>query len=241
MAGAVRVLVTRPEPGASHTARRLEELGFLPIVLPLSETVAIGTETLSGQYDAVAITSVNAVRHADPAMIERLAYLPAYAVGHKTAGAAKSAGFAEVTAAGGDGEALATKLSSVLRPGAHVLYLAGRVRRPDFETKARAAGLELTVCETYDTAAIGHRDIGPRLGDVSIDVALIYSAFAAKALVDLVERREIADNSVNFWNKTRFLCLSSRISESLPEQWKARALISERPDEQSLLNLLASL
>jgi uroporphyrinogen-III synthase len=37
------------------------------------------------------------------------------------------------------------------------------------------------------------------------------------------------------------LCLSRRIFESLPEQWKARALISERPDEQALLVLLAAL
>ena len=30
-----RVLVTRPEPGASQTARRLQELGFVPVKLPL--------------------------------------------------------------------------------------------------------------------------------------------------------------------------------------------------------------
>ncbi|RWD98328.1 MAG: uroporphyrinogen-III synthase, partial [Mesorhizobium sp.] len=31
----IRVLVTRPEPGASRTARRLEAPGFQPILLPL--------------------------------------------------------------------------------------------------------------------------------------------------------------------------------------------------------------
>ena len=33
-----RVLVTRPDPGASETTRRLESLGFDPIKLPLQET-----------------------------------------------------------------------------------------------------------------------------------------------------------------------------------------------------------
>ena len=35
-----RVLVTRPEPGASRTAARLEADGFAPIVLPLTEIIA---------------------------------------------------------------------------------------------------------------------------------------------------------------------------------------------------------
>ncbi|TIX52492.1 MAG: uroporphyrinogen-III synthase, partial [Mesorhizobium sp.] len=37
----VRVLVTRPEPGASRTAQRLLDQGFQPILLPLTETVAL--------------------------------------------------------------------------------------------------------------------------------------------------------------------------------------------------------
>ncbi|TJX45058.1 MAG: uroporphyrinogen-III synthase, partial [Mesorhizobium sp.] len=37
----LRVLVTRPEPGASRTARKLEEMGFEPLLLPLTETVAL--------------------------------------------------------------------------------------------------------------------------------------------------------------------------------------------------------
>ncbi|RVD11473.1 uroporphyrinogen-III synthase, partial [Mesorhizobium sp. M7A.F.Ca.ET.027.02.1.1] len=37
----LRVLVTRPEPGASRTAHRLEEAGFQPVLLPLTETKAL--------------------------------------------------------------------------------------------------------------------------------------------------------------------------------------------------------
>jgi len=237
VAAAARVLVTRPEPGASHTAGRLKELGFSPLVLPLSETMPLAATVPPGAYDAVAITSVNAIRHADSALLARLMHLPAYAVGEKTAAAAKSAGFADVAVAGGDGAALAAMLAGALRPGARVLYLAGKVRRPDFERRAVAGGLVLTVCETYGTASIDYADARERLGDAPVDIALVYSVFAAEALVGLVERPEIADS----FEKTRFLCLSRRIFESLPEQWKARALISERPDEQALLVLLAAL
>ena len=37
----LRVLVTRPEPGAGRTAARLQAAGFEPIVLPLSEIVRL--------------------------------------------------------------------------------------------------------------------------------------------------------------------------------------------------------
>ncbi|MGB5801993.1 MAG: hypothetical protein WBG88_17980, partial [Mesorhizobium sp.] len=36
-----RVLVTRPEPGAAGTAKRLAALGFEPVLLPLTQTVAL--------------------------------------------------------------------------------------------------------------------------------------------------------------------------------------------------------
>ncbi|WP_420960717.1 uroporphyrinogen-III synthase [Brucella sp. IR073] len=238
MVEARRILVTRPEPGASRTARRLDEMGYAPVVLPLSETVPIAAKLPPGRYDAVAVTSVNALRHADPASIQKLLHLPVFAVGEKTAGAARAAGFSNVTAAGGDGAALAQTLAVTLKGQANVLYLAGRVRRSDFEEKAVAAGLLLAVCETYDTAPIDYGDLRQRLGDAPFDAALVYSIFAAEALAALAERAELPEN---FLRQTQFLCLSPRISESLPAQWQARALVAARPDEQALFNLLAAL
>jgi uroporphyrinogen-III synthase len=234
-----RILVTRPEPGASHTARRLERMGFSPVVLPLSETTPLAFKLPRERFDAVAITSVNAVRHAEPERIAGLRHLPVYAVGDKTASAARAAGFSDVTAAGGDGAALGEMLVSTLPSGAHVLYLAGRVRRPDFEQRAKAGGLALTVCETYDTAPIDYRDLRERLSGGPIEVALVYSPAAAKALATLAERAEIS--GLDLFLGTQFLCLSPRIAESLPDQWRSRARVSERPDEEALINLLASL
>ncbi|PYE88922.1 uroporphyrinogen-III synthase [Phyllobacterium leguminum] len=233
-----RVLVTRPEPGASLTARRLEAMGFSPVVLPLSETTPLAAKVSPGEYDAVTITSVNAIRHGAPELIASLIDLPIYAVGEKTARAAKAAGFRDVIAAAGDGEALAALLLEALSPGAHVLYLAGRVRRSDFEKMVRTHGLAVTVCETYDTVAIDRQDAVKMLGDAPIDAALVYSVFAAKALITLSERPE---TPVDFWQNTRFLCLSSRIQKSLSNEWKKRASVSERPDEQALFKLLAAL
>ena len=82
-----RVLVTRPEPGASETAQRLEALGFLPLKLPLHEIrpLPVNAGTMPGKTAAVAVTSANAVRHAPGALLERLSGLPCFAVGETSA------------------------------------------------------------------------------------------------------------------------------------------------------------
>ncbi|TIT17702.1 MAG: uroporphyrinogen-III synthase, partial [Mesorhizobium sp.] len=60
----LRVLVTRPEPGASRTARRLADAGFQPILLPLTETVALAVDAGAVADAAAAITSFGAWRTA---------------------------------------------------------------------------------------------------------------------------------------------------------------------------------
>ena len=54
-----RSLVTRPEPGATETARRLEAMGFTPVVLPLTEIVTVTARPLFDPtaFDAVIATS----------------------------------------------------------------------------------------------------------------------------------------------------------------------------------------
>lgn len=85
------VLVTRPEPGASATARALAGRGFEPIVLPLTRTEPVACGPLGDQaYDALALTSANAIRHASVELTGRAAALPVYAVGEATAAAARA-------------------------------------------------------------------------------------------------------------------------------------------------------
>src|SRR5262245_13671221 len=94
----LRVLVTRPEPGASRTARRLAEQGFEPVVLPLTEIRPLPADHFpdSANIDAVAATSANAIRHAPRRLISTLTGKPVFAVGGGTARATRNAGFATV-------------------------------------------------------------------------------------------------------------------------------------------------
>lgn len=233
----LRVLVTRPEPGASRTMSLLRDRGFEPILLPLTETVAmpVAADPPEAGAAAVAITSANAVRHAPKEVIAALAALPCHAVGKRTAEAARKSGFLSVSEGPGDAEALADSLAGDV-PGKTIVYLCGRVRFPAFEQRLEAAGVPVQAVETYDTLAVDYPDeaVLARLSGQPADAALLYSAKAAQALQALTSRPTLQE----LFEKTWFFALSARIAATLDGTAGTRLRIAEQPDEETLLALL---
>jgi len=232
-----RVLVTRPAPLAFRTARRLEKMFFEPVVLPLSETRRIDADPwrIPANAGSVAVTSANAIRHASGELLRELAGLPCHAVGGATAAAARAAGFRQVIDGPGDAAGLSRMLAA--SAAAPVVYLCGRVRRPDFEAALAAAGMEVTAVMTYDTV-----DIRPDVGQASAAIgreplaaALVYSANAAHGLAELAAHPEIA----GCFRETAFCCLSRRIAAGLMRDTAWKILVAAEPTEEALLSLLA--
>lgn len=231
-----RVLVTRPEPGADRTARRLARLGLQPVVLPLTETVALPAFVdPASVFDAVALTSAEAIRHASPALLERLSGLSCFAVGARTAKAARSAGFAVVREGPGDAQGLANLVRDAV-PAGRVAYLCGRVRMPDFEEKLRTAGLHVSPVETYDTLRIerGGKDVAAMAASGPIDVVLLYSATAAEGLARLQSNGEGAE----LFARSDYFCLSHRVAAALAGVAPQNIRIAASPTEDALLALL---
>ncbi|MBZ9908875.1 uroporphyrinogen-III synthase [Mesorhizobium sp. BR115XR7A] len=233
----LRVLVTRPEPGASRTARKLEEMGFEPLLLPLTETMALPVDAKAIPEDvaAVAITSANAVRHAPRDLIAVLSKLPCHAVGRRTAEAARKAGFLSVNEGPGDAEALADGMA-IAFSGKTIVYLCGRVRFPAFEQKLEAAHAQAHAVETYDTLAVSYSDeaILPLISGQSVDVVLLYSAMAAAEMQTLARRLTLQQA----FEKTRFFALSARIAAAFGGGTGKAMHVAARPDEEALLALL---
>lgn len=231
----MRVLVTRPQPGASRTMRRLQGLGFEPLLLPLTETVAlpVGVDAVAG--DAVAVTSPNAVRHAPKELIAALAALPCHAVGARTAEAARAAGFLSVSEGPGDAERLAEVIAAGLS-GKVIVYLTGRVRFPAFEARLRRAGVEVRAIETYDTSFLNYSDdeIRARLSGQATDAVLLYSAKAAAAMQSLTARPELRD----LFGKTRVFALSGRVAAAFGDAAGKKIDVAREPHEEALLELL---
>ncbi len=233
---AQRVLVTRPEPGATRTARRLEALGFEPVLLPLSETqpLPVARESVPTDATAIAVTSANALRHAPSGLIERLSRLPCHAVGARTAESARQAGFLSVNEGPGDAASLADMISIELGK-ATVVYLCGRVRMPEFERRLGVNGMRVVPIETYDTVALNPAPsfVHQKLGGQPIDAVLVYSARAAAAFGSLMQMQAEADFLMR--DATCF-CLSGRIAAAMVDG--LRVEVAPDPNEDALLALL---
>ena len=106
-----RILLLRPEPGASQSAERARAMGLEPVVAPLFSILSAAWDApAAGDFDAVLLTSANAARHGGT-RLAHYTHLPCFAVGEATAEAARAAGFAEVHTGPGDAAALLKDLA----------------------------------------------------------------------------------------------------------------------------------
>ena len=212
-----RVVVLRPEPGATATARHARQLGLEPIVIPLFaiEPVAWEAPDPSG-FDALLMTSANAVRTAgEPLTV--LGELPVHAVGEATAEAAREAGFAVASV----GDAGIDALLDSLPPGLKLLHLCGADRR---EPQASRQGI--TPIVVYRAKAIG----APDLSAIEGAVVLLHSPRAGRHLAELVsERGNIA-----------VIGISAAAAEAAGAGWK-QVESADAPNDEALLALAARL
>jgi len=236
MAG-LRVLVTRPRPGAARTAATLARQGHVPLVLPLTDITAIdpGPVPEAGDFDAVAVTSQAALRHLPAAWRKTIGRLPLYAVGAATAEAARPDWQGEVVSADGDAAALADLLSARI-PHARLLYPCGRTRTPLLEERLAAAGMTVRAVEVYATRrlAVSSGEIDSAAVGGGIDAVLVHSAAGAAALADFMSQGAVAP----LFEHSRLLCISARAARALGGGFGDRIAVAAHPDEAALLALL---
>ena len=235
----MRVLVTRPEPGASRTAERLRAAGHQPVLLPLTTIDPLPAALPpSAKLDAVAVTSANALRHASAEVVSAIRHLPCFTVGAETARTAREVGFTKVESAEGDAPALAGLIATRLTAGSRLLYLCGRLRRPTFEASLAEAGFPVTPLETYETLAAEYTsdDLHTHLGSDHVDVALVHSAEAAISLVRLLHAADTPALSP----RPVFLCISPRVAAVLSGE-HLETIVASEPTEASMLSALSEM
>lgn len=220
----MRVLVTRPEAQARDTAQRLAALGHQPVVAPLAEIRALDAVLPPGHFDAAALTSANGIVHAGPGLIDALKHLPLFAVGARTAEAARRRGFADVRESAGDAAALAALVIGSLAPGARIAWLCGQTRDPAFAGILAGSGRLAEPVVTYETA-----EIAP-VAMLDADAALVHSPKSAQRLVQAIPLETLA--------RMRLICISRAAAGALPPQLAAKAEVAATPDEAAMLALL---
>jgi uroporphyrinogen-III synthase len=234
----MRLLVTRPQPGAERTAAALRALGHSVITAPVLRFEATLPDIPAGPWHAVLMTSASAARamSAHPRLGELIA-CPVFAVGRSTAEAARDADFSMVTSADGDVQAL-LRLARTHLPGSNLrlLYLAGEDRVGDLAGALASHGFDVRTIEVYRAVASDTltAEAVAALARGEIDAILHYSARSATVFVDLANRAGV-------WTCTceaAHLCLSAQVAQPLIAAGAGIVRIAPGPDEAALFGLI---
>jgi uroporphyrinogen-III synthase len=223
----MRLLILRPEPGASATAARAIAAGFQPVLLPFFEIQPRAWAAPdAADFDALLITSSNTVRHGGPAL-PILKTLPVHAVGERSAASARGQGF--TIASSGEAGIEAAFAAAAQMGHRRLLWLAGEDRREP-EDKY---GAQLHICTVYVAEPL------PIAADAAeiingADIITLHSPRAAMMFAETVD--------VLGLNRATLLlaAFSPAIASAAGGGWGGVA-VSKMPEDSALLSAAAEL
>jgi len=228
----MRVLVSRAAADGERTAARLGQRGHAAILAPATRIEPTGEAAPKEPWDAAVLTSAQAVP-----MLAGLGGLdrPVFAVGTRTAEAARGAGFTQVSVGAGDAAALAGLVRGALSPPAALLHATAPDRKAEPAASLRAAGFRVLVWECYAARPVERLPEAAILALRSrhLDAALHFSRRSAERLVGLAEREDLGPAL----REVPHLCLSADVAAPLAAIG-ATTLVAPEPSEESLLALL---
>jgi uroporphyrinogen-III synthase len=228
----MQVLVTRARADAERTARRLAARGHVAVVAPVIAIAPTGAPAPQEPWDALVLTSAHAVP-----MLAGLSARdrPAFAVGARTAAAARAAGFADVRQANADALGLSRLIAAAMPPPATLLHATARERKTEPGASLAAAGFRVVAWECYAARPAPHlpAEIAAALRARHFDAVLHFSRRSAELLIGLAEREDL----VPALRTVAHLCLSADVAAPLAAVG-AETVVAPEPNETSLVALL---
>lgn len=235
----MRVVLTRAVEDAERSAAALAARGYEPVIAPVLDIAPTGPAIDARGRDALIVTSAHAFTGWSARLEDERAdalALPLYAVGARTAQAARRAGFRDVRIAPeGDAASLVDLVRMTAPPGARLLHLAGRDR------KSLIAD-ELGAAFPLDTAVVYEARAASALPPAAVDAlaagpaaVLHYSRRSARLFAELARQAGLDPARPGLLHGT----ISADAAASLAEAGAQAAFTAERPDEASLFAALA--
>ena len=230
----MRLLVTRPD--GERTAAELRARDHAPVVAPVLRIEPIANVDLGGPWVALVLTSSNAAwalqAHPQRGTLQQL---PVFAVGERSAQAARDIGFTDVVSAGGDVTDLAGLVVERVGEGT-LLYVAGEDRAGDLAGELADHGLDVHTAAIYRAVPVETlpEPAGTALAAGAIDGVLHYSRRSAEVFVDLARQTGVLGQAL----ATPHYCFSAQVAEPLQTAGAAKVHIARRPDETALFDLL---
>lgn len=235
----MRVLVTRAEPEAGRTAAKLADLGHEALVAPHFAPEPLPVDIDVARAAAMAVTSPRTVAMMPEGWRAALRPRPVFAVGDRTAAMLRDAGFTDVRSAAGDIGALVRLIHEERLPaGATLLHPGGEERAGDLSAALADCGLTVVSPSIYRMVAASTFLEAARqaLAAGTIDAVLHYSPRSARVFADLVSAAGLSGVA----RHPLHACLSPAVAAALEPLAAPRVVSAVRPDEASLLAVLAT-
>ncbi|WDL96977.1 uroporphyrinogen-III synthase [Alicyclobacillus sp. ALC3] len=247
------VLITRPQAASQPLADRVRALGGRPLVAPLIEVTYPDQEltfeppfnSFSDRFDAVAVTSANAVRgwmQGDALNSRRQAVSGArwFVVGERTQHALQAVGIdGDVPEGCKTGQDLAVYLAEQRATermmGSRILYLRGSLASPVFRQVLSDAGWQVTECICYEVRSAPWPDSAWQafLEAPSPRAVLLFSPSAVQTLV----RHLTTMGTPPAWlHGTVITCVGTTTAKACTESGLPVHAIATRPDQDALLS-----
>jgi uroporphyrinogen-III synthase len=231
----MRLLVTRPEPEAEVTARKLRAAGHEVIVEPMLEVGPVSGVTLPlDDVVALVVTSANALRALEHhPELPGLTALPLFAVGAATGELGRRMGFRPVVTGPGTAAGLTDVIAARVPPGSTLLHLAGDVLAVDMTAPMALAGLTLRIAVVYQTDERKTLSVetANALRTGALDGITILSPRTARVLARLCDAAGLSLDGITAY------CLSEACAGAL-RPTAARIRVAARPDLPAVLELI---
>jgi uroporphyrinogen-III synthase len=237
------ILVTRPQPDNETTAAALRAKGFGVLLAPMLrfEALAFHDDT-DARYGAVIVSSANALRAIEADLAgSRLLGLPLFAVGERSAEAARHAGFGDVAVADGNAAALrdlivAGARAKTLKKASTLLYLAGADLAGDLAGELGERGFSVVTHTTYRMIPVQNlpRQAIDAFAANGIEAVLHYSRRSARAFLDAVRAAGVEICALAIPQ----CCISDTVASVVRDVGAPQVLVARTPDESGLFEAL---
>lgn len=226
------VIITRAQPGADETDKRLRSIGLRTALSPMLELARTETplpplEDVSG----LLFTSANGVRFFAQASDRR--DISAWCVGPATFRAATEAGFVDCYNAEGDGRALADFVVARLDPAdGALLHVANAAAAGDVARRLETAGFEVVFAPLYEAQPVVSlsNEVIDVLKREAAAIILVHSAKGAAAFAAAAKHLELGRHSA--------VAVSVKAARPLSTLGLKAVEISSEPNEDGLFRAI---
>ncbi len=231
----MKVLITRPEPDASHFGRLLTKHGMTPVLAPVIDIQFDPAPVLDTEdVTHLAFTSANGVRAMSSCIDGRV--WPAFAVGPVTATALAGEKILLAGVADSSVESMADLIVSCTDDNAVILHIAGAHRAGDLQDLLKEKNRQCRLAVLYEAHQIATlpSKVQQQLRDDEITAATFFSQRSANLFLSLLGKHRL----LGALTRLQLICLSQAIAGLFKNAGASHISVAERPDQSAMIDIL---